>query len=277
MLFKGKTNEYLRIEEIDSSNCKLLQENKESSLRLLWFADDKTLLFVDNEKFQATKNQIVCLTEFHKIDVQSVGKLKLIHFNREFYCILDHDEEISCKGVLFFGASQLPVLQLVDNQAQKIDNLMRVFDDELESEDELQLEMLQMLLKRLLILCTRIYKNQNNYNALDKYSTDIVREYNFLVEQHFKTRHTVLEYAEMLNKSPKTISNIFSKLKTKTPLQFIQDRIMLEARRLLRYTDTPVKEIAYELGYEDLQTFSRFFKKNEGFSPSQYKKNSFRE
>jgi len=46
---------------------------------------------------------------------------------------------------------------------------------------------------------------------------------------------------------------------------------MLEAKRLLIYTTKQIKEIAYEVGFEDIQTFSRFFKRNEGISPSEYK------
>ena len=79
------------------------------------------------------------------------------------------------------------------------------------------------------------------------------------------------EYANLLNKSPKTISNIFSLLGTKSPLQYIQDRKMLEARRLLNYSSRQIKEIAYEIGFEDIQAFSRFFKKQEGISPSKFK------
>jgi AraC-like DNA-binding protein len=50
---------------------------------------------------------------------------------------------------------------------------------------------------------------------------DIVREYN-LVESNFKTKHQVADYAEMLNKSPKTLSNLFKKYNEKSPLQVIQ-------------------------------------------------------
>jgi AraC-like DNA-binding protein len=46
---------------------------------------------------------------------------------------------------------------------------------------------------------------------------------------------------------------------------------MLEAKRLLIYSTKRIKEIAYEVGFEDIQTFSRFFKRNEGISPSKYK------
>ena len=99
-----------------------------------------------------------------------------------------------------------------------------------------------------------------------------MREFNFLVEQHFNTKHTVAEYAELLFKSPKTIYNIFSKIGSKTPLSYIQDRKMLEAKRLLYYTDIQIQEIAYKIGYNDIQAFSRFFKKQEGISPSKYRK-----
>jgi AraC-like DNA-binding protein len=101
--------------------------------------------------------------------------------------------------------------------------------------------------------------------------SDVVRDFNFLVENNFKTRHVLSEYATLMNKSSKTISNIFSKIGSKTPLQYIQDRKMLEARRLLQYSRKQIQEIAYEIGYNNIQTFSRFFKNNEGISPSKFK------
>jgi AraC family transcriptional activator of pobA len=74
----------------------------------------------------------------------------------------------------------------------------------------------------------------------------------------------------MLNKSPKTLSNLFRKISDKSPLQFIHSRRMLEARRLLLHSTSSIKEVAYELGFEDLQTFSRFFKREEGKSPTAF-------
>ena len=142
---------------------------------------------------------------------------------------------------------------------------------EQKSSDNLQLEMLQMMLKRLLILCTRIYKKHENYSAVDNSQSDIIRDFNFLVEQNFKTKHTVTEYAALLNKSPKTLSNLFGKLSDKSPLQYIQDRIILEAKRVLGYTDLPVSEIGDDLGFKDIQSFSRFFKKHVGTSPTSFR------
>jgi AraC-like DNA-binding protein len=173
---------------------------------------------------------------------------------------------------LFFGASQFPKITIPNEELEKFEILWKMFAIEMESKDDLQNDMLLMMLKRLLILCTRIYKEQTELTTFDKSQLDIVREYNYLVESNFKTKHQVADYAEMLNKSPKTLSNLFKKYNEKSPLQIIQDRTILEARRLLRYSDKSIKEIAYEIGYEDIQSFSRFFKKIEGVSPSDFKK-----
>jgi AraC-like DNA-binding protein len=179
---------------------------------------------------------------------------------------------VGCKGILFFGASQFPKIAIPTEELEKFEILWKMFAIEMESKDDLQNDMLQMMLKRLLILCTRLYKEKTELTNFDKNQLDIVREYNYLVESNFKTKHQVADYAEMLNKSPKTLSNLFKKYNEKSPLQVIQNRTILEARRLLRYSDKSIKEIAYEIGYEDIQSFSRFFKKIQGVSPSEFKK-----
>ena len=172
--------------------------------------------------------------------------------------------------MLFFGASELPVIKISGDYLEKFETIWTMFNIEIHDDDHLQLNMLQMMLRRFLILCTRVYKKQEHYPK-KKVESDVVRDFNFLVENYFKKKHHLADYAAMLNKSSKTISNIFSKIGSKTPLQYIQDRKMLEARRLLQYSDMQVQEIAYEIGYNDIQTFSRFFKNNEGVSPSKFK------
>ncbi len=271
MIFKGKTNEYLQIVEIQCNNGLVTREPLESPLTFLWFQEDQQIINIDNVDYTTKKNQIFCLTEFHKVNIQEICNAKMICFNRSFYCILDHDNQVGCKGILFFGASQLPIIDIRDQDLEKFQTIWKMFELEMEDHDDLQLEMLQSMLKRFIILCTRVYKAQQNYSPLNNTKVDLIREFNFLVEQHFRTIHTVAEYAAMLHKSPKTLSNLFSKVADKSPLQYIHHRKMLEAKRLLGYTNKSVKEIAYEIGFEDVQTFGRFFKKMEGMSPTDFK------
>lgn len=273
MVFKGNSNEYLRIENTGPNGLDLSKQNLKNCLALIWFLEDENHLRIDNEDVTFNKHHVIFLTEFHKVELLNVKTARVICFNRDFYCVIDHDSEVSCKGLLFFGASQLPSFTIPKSELKVFDTVFKMFTIEMHTQDNLQLGMLQMMLKRFLILSVRLFKNQNQYKNANSQQIDVIREYSFLVEQYFKSKHTVSEYAEMLHKSPKTLSNIFSKFSSKTPLQFIQERRMLEARRLLRYTDIPVKEIAFETGFEDIHSFSRFFKKNEKKSPTDYREN----
>ena len=276
MKFLSNIQEYLQLEIINENSCDLIKEQLESSLTILWFQENDNTLFIDGNECVFNQNQIVFLTEFHKTKAKSIGEIRFLRFNRPFYCILDHDVEVGCKGLLFFGASELPIINLEQEELEKFEILWEMFTIEMKSNDSLQIEMLQMMLKRYLILCARIYKYQENFPSEKKYA-DLVREFNFLVEQHFKTKHSVKEYAELMFKSPKTLSNVFLKLGFKPPLQYIQNRLLLESKRLLHYSNLSIKEVAFEIGFEDIQTFSRFFKKKQGISPSEFKQHLIRE
>lgn len=271
MQFKGKTDEYFEVVELTSSNQDLIASLTDSRMSLIWFQEDNNKIEIDTKAYNFKKNEIICLTSFHRVKVLNLTAAKSITFNRPFYCILDHDSEVGCKGILFYGSKNLPVIIPSVDDLDILSTVWKMLMIEMKSSDNLQLEMLQMMLKRILILCTRIYRSQDNFESLENDKVDIIREFNFLVEQHFKEKHTVSEYAQLLNKSPKTLSNIFGKMSEKTPLQFIQARIMLEVKRLLRYTDMPVSEVGYEVGFNEIQSFSRFFKKNEGVSPSEFR------
>ena len=81
----------------------------------------------------------------------------------------------------------------------------------------------------------------------------------------------VQDYADMLHKSPKTLSNIFSTCKLPSPLRVIHERVEAEAKRLLLYSNKSAKEIADILGFEDQASFSRFFKNMTGQSAVQFR------
>ena len=262
------------MKSIDRTNCQHLEEKQKEVLRLLWFTSDGNKVKVDGQSYTFNTNEVICLTQFHSLEYEHIHTVNLLRFNRQFYCILDHDSEVSCKGILYYGAAKLPIIVFENTQLEVLQTAWRMAALEIEMNDALQLEMLQVMLKRILILCTRIYKKQHKLDDVTSFQNDLVREFNFLVEVHFKKKHHVAQYAALLFKSPKTISNTFKKISGKTPLQFIQERILLEAKRYLLYTEKDISEIGYELGFPDIQSFSRFFKKNQGVSPSTFRNNT---
>ncbi|OIN56048.1 AraC family transcriptional regulator [Arsenicibacter rosenii] len=271
MEFLGKNNEFLQIQVLKNNTTITYDKSLEFPLIFIWTKDKCSEIIHEGRKYILPINTIICLTEFHELTVNNELETRQIKFNKEFYCVLNHDKEVGCKGILFYGVNQIPMLTIPDDKIEQFEIIWKIFQTELESKDDLQLDMLQSILKRFIILCTRIYKAQNNLHQQSSTEVNIIREFNFLVEKNFRTKHTVKEYADILNKSPKTLSNLFSALSEKTPLQIIHERKILEAKRLLKYTDKSIKEIAYDIGFQDIHTFSRFFKKMEKMSPSSFK------
>lgn len=271
MEITGKTNEYLLLETLHADYTGQLESPRSQALSILWPLDDQTILTIDTVRHQPEPHQLLFLTEFHRVKVEQLGQVRLLRFNRAFYCIIDHDTEVGCKGILFFGAENLPTVRIPKAEQRKFELLWEVFLTEMQSSDHLQVAMLQMLLKRMLILSTRLHKEQHQAEAMGQGQLDVIRAFNFLVEKHFRQKHKVADYAAMLYKSPKTLSNYFARYNQETPLHMIQHRILLEAHRLLAHSTLPVNEIADQLGFADVQAFSRFFRRKEGCAPSLYR------
>ncbi|WP_460220565.1 helix-turn-helix domain-containing protein [Psychroserpens sp. MEBiC05023] len=239
----------------------------------VWATKTPIKVLVDGVPMTLEANQILSLTAIQHFQFIEGSDVIVYQFNREFYCIKDHDKEVGCVGLLFFGNEHIPVITLDTNEQHKFKVLHEVFLDELETTDTIQAEMLRMLMARFIIKTTRLLKSSTDHNITLKSTNDTLRHFNLLVETHYKKEHSVSFYAEKLNKSPKTLSNSFAKY-GKSPLQIIHDRIVLEAKRQLLYTDKSSKEIAYDIGFDDASHLSRLFKKQTAVTPSEFKKNS---
>jgi AraC family transcriptional activator of pobA len=238
---------------------------------IAWNTGEAQTVTIDGEKHSFLPGRVLTLLFNQSFQFEDASAIVAWQFNREFYCILDHDAEVSCVGFLFGSIDHLFIHP--DQAAQdKLQRLLDMFIDELKTADNIQHEMLLVLLKRLIIIITRLARSE--YMPVKKMKDDrfhVIRKFNLLVEANFRTEHSVSFYAQQLYKSPKTLSNLFAIYNHKTPSQVIQERILIEAKRLLSYTDKPVKEIAYELGFEDLPYFSNFFKKHTQSSPVDFR------
>ena len=244
------------------------------TIKILWNRSDEPIdILLDDISISLQPNQITTTTYLQYFSIQKANTgLTALLFNRSFYCIQDHDAEVSCNGIIFFGTQDIPVISLDKVEQRKFGLLYEVLVDEFQTTDKVQGEMLQVLLKRMIIKSTRLAKEQLITKKLDNRQIDTIRQYNVLVDLHFKEKRQVQDYADLLHKSPKTLSNLFKTYNAKSPLRIIHERIVLEAKRLLYYTDKSISDIAFDLGYEELAPFSKLFKKIEGITPSKFQK-----
>ncbi len=271
MKYIGKRKEIIFVNTLLPERLYMFKEDLRTGLSVIWNIGDRAEFFIDNQKITLNKNCIIFITEFHKITKFNFEKLNVIQFNRDFHCVEKHDEDIGCKGLLFFGSSSIPKIILPKNSIQYFNTMWDMLYMEIEEFDTYTLEMLKSLLTRFLILCTRIYKKENFTKENTELGIGIIREFNFLVEKNFKHLTQVKDYARLLNKTPKSLANLFKMYIDKSPIQIINERRLIEAKRLLLYSDQQIKNISDTLQFNDVQAFSNFFKKNTGFSPNEFK------
>jgi len=243
--------------------------------KIIWAKEQDIEVGVDGYSIILKKNHVLFCTPYNMLHVQPYLKgVVALTFDREFYCIRDHDHEVSCNGFLFLGSSSPAIVHLTEKESKSFELLFMFFEEEFQTMDHIQGEMLRVLLKRLLIKSVRLLKTKLVDPEMEQPNIDLIRQYNLLVEAHFREKHKVIDYAELLNKSPKTLSNLFTKYNNKTPLQVISDRIILEAKKLLLLSKQSSKEIAYSLGFSEPSHFSKFFKNQVGTSPINFKKDT---
>lgn len=257
----------------DSYHTNLALQRDNTLYKFIWIQSGSLLLEIDHVPTTLVKGEIIPLTPLHHIKFKAInGEYLTLLFNSNFYCIFGHDNEVSCNGFLFNGTSNVMQLKLSESQVASLRDITDSLTSEYAIKDNLQEEMLRILLKRFIILCTRIAREKFSVSPEREKAFDMVRQFYVLVDNHFKEKKMVQDYADMLHRSPKTLSNLFTTCGLPSPLRIIHERIEAEAKRLLLYSQKSAKEITEILGFEDQATFSRFFKKMTGESVSEYRK-----
>jgi len=231
---------------------------------------------VDFKEYVTESPSLFFINSNQYFRIQGVGGKKgyLIYYNRDFYCVQIHDAEVACDGLLFNNLSNMPMTRLKADDMVRVDNIFGALREELNEEQGQQEEMLRIYLKQLIIFATRLWKVQElgeRERSLEN-DTNFFRQFSLLVETHYKEKHAVSDYAEILGLAPKTLTHKLRRMNLSHPNEVIKDRIILEAKRLLIHTSMSAKQIAYHLGYEDPGYFNRLFTSKVGENTSDFRK-----
>ena len=187
-----------------------------------------------------------------------------------------HDQEgyvLKICAELFDDFVSLSCVTVQDKDSAALEMLIGAMQEELKKEDSLgHREALHALVKLFVIMVRRSYA-EINPSAPNPHKVSYKAFLNFrkLIEENYCRMHTVKDYAALLNVSSKTLTLYVNECSKYSPLELINNRIILEAKRLLRYSVLSVKEIAFRLGFEDPSYFAKFFKRLVKQSPADYR------
>ena len=260
----------------NSTNIKRAIQDTSDYPKIIYLPKN-TEIILDFEKFKHEEASLFFISNTQQYElptfIKSSGAI-ILYFNRDFYCVQIHDKEVSCDGILFNNVFNATSVLLFKQDNLNIVKTIKEIKKEYESDDIATEEMLRILLKKIIITATRIYKKINGLAANNVNNDDInfLRKFSQLVETHFYQNHAVADYASLLHTTSKNLTKKINLAGLKSPSQIIKDRILLEAKRYLTHTNYSVKEVAYKLGYEDEAYFNRLFSSYSKATPSQFRK-----
>jgi AraC family transcriptional activator of pobA len=257
----------------NNSHYDHLQRNNYFSL--IWVTKGHGKVKADFAEHAFEENSLLAFSPYQpfmlcvKENIQGIA----IHFHPDFYCIHMHQKEVSCNGILFNNVYQPPFTHITDQAAETFKMVVNQMKAEMQNTALAQYELLISYLKIFLITASRLKKQQQEEikSTPDSKEPFILQSLKDAIELNFKTKHSAGNYAEILNISPKALAKLSKNYFNKTLTDLIAERIIIEAKRELYMTNKTVKEIAYELGYDDEHYFSRFFKTNADVSPQIYR------
>ncbi|MDR2230773.1 AraC family transcriptional regulator [Elizabethkingia ursingii] len=250
-------------------------EKYKSYIKILYLPAGYTIT-VDFKQYTTDSSSIFFINSNQHFNIETVGEESglMIYYNRDFYCVQIHDAEVACDGILFNNLSNIPVIGLSPTDKIMITYIFKAIEEEFKVVKAQREEMLRVYLKQIIILSTRLWSMQHLDKAHDATDNDTAffRQFSLLVENHYREKHTVADYAELMGIAPKTLTHKLRKMNMAQPNEVIKDRIILEAKRLLIYTEMSAKQIAYALGYEDPAYFNRLFSSKVGDNTSNFRK-----
>ena len=247
-----------------------------SFYQIIWFTKGNGKHFVDFNEFVASTNKIFFISknQIHYFDNYSSYEGVIIHFNESFLMDNENDIDIFLKYNIFNDFESDPVFTIPTVAIENFTLLVSNLKKEISTPDKFaHKDFLKHLLKLFLISIQRLGKRNNYKNpSFNNQKNITLLKFRQALELNFKNIHTVKEYAYLLNISTKTLTNHITEIALKTPLEIINDRIILEAKRLLSHSSLNINEIGFQLGYEDPSYFVKFFKRQTKKSPSDFRK-----
>ncbi|MEL7530031.1 MAG: helix-turn-helix transcriptional regulator [Bacteroidota bacterium] len=245
--------------------------------------DYYTVLFVERGKgehlidykpyaFGERQVHFVSPGQVHQVALTAKPKGWVITFSADFLVANNIPSHFIANVNLFRVFGDSPPLILDEHNFDRLCELLQSMERLIPQQLRYQNRALGAYLQLFLI-------HSSNSRFLDEEQLDetsnsevcILRDFKHLVDHSYHQWHKVGDYAEEMHISPKHLSQTVKKNVGQTAKEMIQDRLLLEAKRMLIHTDYSVKEIAYELGYHEPLHFSAFFKKQMGISASAYR------
>jgi AraC-like DNA-binding protein/mannose-6-phosphate isomerase-like protein (cupin superfamily) len=234
---------------------------------------------IDGNKYEIKPPCVFFMSpgQAHKLELSHDIEGFIFIFTSDFYLLNRSNQNSLIEFPFFYTIHQDNPPLLLENESdiRFLENLFRQSIAEIGRPGDYFLEMLRSILDLILTTCAARY--QVNENMLNKGKGQIlVKRFFHLVEENHQKNLSLSDYSGMIGVTPNHLTQTVKLLTGKTSSQIIKAKQLLEIKRLLVHTNLSVSEIANQLNFEDQSYFTKFFKRETGMTPIQYRSDSFK-
>ena len=226
----------------------------------------------DFQKYEVKAPAILFSSPEQVDQLTSYKGIKLIHlaFSKD-YLLSDIRNTLTCWECMF-SQIVIPVTEKKDfTELSTYAGLIQQEFIQLRHQKDL---VIRNLLNAFLITAARLGTCETRLTAMNASQNKILQQFRNLIEDNFKSKTQVAEYADMIYITPGHLNDTIKTVTGKTAKQVIDEKRITEAKRLLFWGDLSVKQIAASLNFEDDAYFNRFFKKHTGQTPALFQRNT---
>ena len=262
-----------RLEEhYDRVGGQVSKPHRHDFYTIIWLKQGNGFHVIDFNKFIFAPNQLYFISpgQIHQIGHDDRPEGWSLSFSDEFLVKNNISNAFLHNINIFRQYGESPPLVINDQISADLDKLLDQMIPFYEGNDDHRLEALGALLFLFLIHCNKACDLPQNVASP---SSCILIDFRNKVENQFRDLHKVNEYADQMSISAKHLNDVLKETIGQTAKDYIIDRIVLEAKRILTHTQMSAKQIAMELGFKEALHFSTFFKKIAGITPIQFRNN----
>ena len=244
---------------------------------IFWFNSGEGTHIVDFDEYEIEQGTVFFLSPkpIHTYrNLSNVDGIAMC-FPEDFLLKIDNELQGRIKTKMFYPANGFAHCIISEAAKEKMMPIVKLMQEAsaLQYENKsLQASYFASLLSLLLIDMIRLGEwGDSSFSKVSSDSFQVYAKFVQMVEDNYIEHHAVKDYIEKLGVSQTTLNQYTQQYAKTTPLKIINNRIILEAKRLLRYSTTRTKQIAFYLGFKDDSYFIKLFKRNVGMSPVEFR------
>jgi AraC-like DNA-binding protein len=228
-------------------------------------------MIIDNHKviIDQPKAIVIKPQSVNKLQIDKIAKGKVICFTEDFFSLRYNNNVLYQFD--FLKQESKPCIRLNNNQFQKSFDILNFMYDEFLTHQQTSSKVLRSYLNILLFQVDRAFSIVPN-TYVKSIKRERIIEFESLVDKYFDKYKLPCDFAEQMHLSPNYLNKICKEETGKTAGEIIRKRIIIEAQRLLHYTNDSVNEISDKLGFEHVSYFITMFKRETGFPPEKFRR-----